>query len=149
MQALNRELDRDFIRPKVQAFNEPSFGIGDAGTLHGKRADANGYAFLRIILFGTVNVKIFKGCTVIFTNTTTKKNIEIASDTQEIESYFSESLGKGMTEFEIYLKAEQFEQLRQQSHDSLTINFGKTGIFKREKYTFEVDTTQFSALLQK
>lgn len=132
------------VAPKVKAFNEPSFATGEAGTLHGARTDANGYKFLRIRLYGSPEIKTFKGCEVAFSGS--RKSVKLKSDTKEIESYYSQSLKKGITEFEVYLSDEDLANLKMDV-DTITIDFGKAGFFKRLEYSFRVDAKKFAAFL--
>jgi hypothetical protein len=138
------------VRPKVAAYNEPSFASGDVGTLHGKRTDANGYKFLRIHLYGSPEIKVFKGCKATFeySKLGNKSSFVLNSDTKEIESYYSTSLRKGITEIEFYLTDPDFHYLVQHTFDTVTLDFGKSGFFRREKHTFQLDIDAFQAFFK-
>ena len=129
---------------QVEAFKQPSFGKGDAGTLHGERSDANGYRFLRITLFGTPNIKCVKGCTLIFEGAS--GNITCASDTKDIESVYSETIGKGITTFEIYLDDELFQSLKTPIN-GVRMTFPRK-LFGKDSFSFQVESAAFSKFLR-
>ena len=130
---------------KVKDFNQPSFGEGPMGTLHGERSDADGYKFLRIKLFGAPLVKTVKGCRLEFKNDS--GSIVCNSDTKDIESVYSHTLVKGITEFEIYLDDELHKSLKK-SINSVSITFPKK-LFGKDVYSFEIKHKSFSKLMQK
>lgn len=129
---------------KVQEFNKPSFGEGDVGTLHGERSDANGYKFLRITLFGSPKIKSVKGCTLDFQSNIGA--ITCSSDTKDIESVYSDTLTKGITEFEIYLDDELYQSLKKPI-TSVTISFPKRP-FGKHVCSFEIQSSVFSKIVQ-
>lgn len=145
-----RDLEK-LIRPKVENYNEPSFANGEVGTLYGKRTDANGYKFLRIHLYGSPEIKVFKGCKAIFEGSQLDQNnvtFTLNSDTKEIESYYSTSLRKGITEIEFYLTDPDLNYLMQHTFDTVTLDFGKSGFFRREKHMFHINLEAFQTFLQ-
>lgn len=138
---IQRDLDAS-VTPKIEAYNEPSFATGDVGTLHGARTDANGYKFLRIRLFGSPAIKVVKGCKITFSAPGTE--FSLTSDTKDIESYYSKTIQKGITEFEIYLKEEDLVLLKQRV-EKITLDFGKSSFFKRLVFDFNVDSKKFAS----
>ena len=139
---IKRDLEAKII-PQLEAYNEPSFGKGEVGTLHGARTDANGYKFLRIRLFGTPQIKVVKGCKVTLSGPDTK--FAIVSDTKDIESFYSKTLGKGITELELYLKEEDLPKFKQRV-ETIHLDFGKSGFFKKLEFDFNIDSKKFAAL---
>lgn len=137
-----RDLDK-LVTPKLQKFNKPSFGKGFSGTLHGERSDSGGYKFLRIKLFGHPNVKSVKGCQLVFESTS--GTIKCESDTKGIESYYSQSLQKGITTFEIYLD-DELHRLLKDTVNSLTITLPKQ-FFGKNTYDFQIQSDAFSKLM--
>ena len=129
---------------KVQVFNEPSFGVGYVGTLHGKRTDANGYKFLQITLFGTPNIKVVKGCSLTFESS--NGTISCHSDTKGIESIYSTTLGKGITSFEIYLDESLYQSLKSPI-TGVDITFPRKW-FGKDAFTFTIDPSIFLKLLK-
>lgn len=138
---IQRDLDAS-IRPQLEAYNEPSFAKGEAGTLHAARTDTNGYKFLRIRIFGSPKVKVKKGCTAHFTGPGT--DFTLTSDTKDIESYYSKSMQKGITEFEFYLDKDALA-LFKQPVEHITLNFGKSGLFKQMVYEFDAEPVKLAA----
>jgi len=79
---IKRDLEANII-PQLEAYNEPSFGKGEVGTLHGARTDANGYKFLRILLFGKPQIKLVLCCKVTLSGPDTK--FAIVSSSKKLE----------------------------------------------------------------
>ena len=129
----------------INEFKKPSFGRGDAGTLHGVRSDADGYKFLHITLFGSPKVKVVKGCTLEFD--TPDGTIKCISDTKDIESVYSDKLGKGLTEFEIYLNDELFQEFKKRI-TGVTITFPKK-LFGKHVYSFDIQSKAFAKSIKK
>lgn len=126
---------------KIEAFRKPSFASGDEGSLHGERSDADGYKFLRVTLFGSPKIKSVKGCTLEFKNNS-GVTIKCSSDTKDIESEYSDTLSKGLTEFEIYLDDELYQSLKKPMN-SVTITFPKK-LFGKVVCTFDLQSKAFS-----
>lgn len=144
---IKKQLDK-LVTPKIAAYNEPSFANGVVGTLHGKRSDLNGYQFLRIQLYGSPKITSYKGCKAIFSGSTEAVNFVLKSDSQEIDSYYSEQLQKGITEVEFLLDNSIITVLRKRQDYFITLDFGRTGWFKREKYQFALDRDAFLAFFE-
>jgi hypothetical protein len=130
--------------PKVRAFNEPSFGEGPMGTLHGERSDADGYKFLRVTLFGSPLIKTVKGCKIEFKSDSGK--VACNSDTKDIESTYSHSLGKGITTFEIYLDEELHQSLKAPI-TAMSITFNKK-FFGKDILSFDIQNKKFAKILK-
>lgn len=143
IKAIKQDLEKSIV-PQLEKYNVPSFGEGEAGTLHGGRSDANGYKFLTIHLFGSPKIKVVKGCTVTLKGP--DGNTSLKSDTKDIESYYSSSMKKGITAFEIYLDKDT-EKLLRQPFTEITLDFGKSGLFKKHQYSFTVDNKKFKKTL--
>ena len=129
---------------KIQDFRKPSFGKGEVGTLHGERSDADGYKFLRITMFGSPKIKSVKGCTLEFQSKS--GTIKCSSDTKDIESEYSETLSKGITEFEIYLDDELYQALKKPV-TSVTVTFPKR-LFGKEVCSFEIHSKVFAKFIK-
>jgi len=141
----NIKNDLDAVRaPQIENYNAPSFGEGEAGTLHGGRSDSNGYKFLTIHLLGTPKIKVVKGCTVTFEGP--DGSFTLKSDTKDIETYYASSLKKGVTEFELFLDKENLNQLKKPIN-KMTLDYGKSGLFKKHLYTFDIDSKKFKKIL--
>lgn len=130
--------------PQIESYNVPSFGEGEVGTLHGGRSDTNGYKFFTIHLFGSPKIKVVKGCTVTFNGP--EGSFSIKSDTKDIESYYSSKLKKGVTELELFLDKENLDRMKKPVEE-MTLDFGKSGLFKKHEYTFKVDPKKFKKFL--
>jgi hypothetical protein len=137
--------DLDAVRaPQIENYNVPAFGEGEFGTLHGGRSDTNGYKFFTIHLLGSPKLKVVKGCTVTFDGP--NGSFTMKSDTKDIETYYANSLKKGITAFDLFLDKEHLNALKQPI-DSITLDFGKSGLFKKHMYSFTVDTKKFKKVL--
>ena len=137
--------DLDSVRaPAIEKYNVPSFGEGEFGTLHGGRSDTNGYKFLTIHLFGTPKLKVMKGCTVTFEGP--EGNFTMNSDTKDIETFYASSLKKGITAFELFLDKDNLPLLKKPIN-KMTLDYGKSSLFKKHIYTFDVDPKKFKKIL--
>lgn len=144
---LRESLD-ELITPKIKAYNEPIFATGAMGTLHGKRTDLNGYQFFRIHLLGSPEIKSYNGCSAIFCGANEKINFVLKSDTKEIDSYYSQALGRGITEVEFLVDDLIVRNLNNRLYDSITLDFGKIGFFRRKKYRFNIDPAALKIALE-
>lgn len=137
--------DLDAVRaPQIEKYNVPSFGEGESGTLHGGRSDTNGYKFLTIHMFGSPKLKVMKGCNVTFEGP--EGSFTVKSDTKDIETFYASSLKKGVTEFELFLDKDNLNSLKKPVQ-KMTLDFGKSGLFKKHIYTFDVDPKKFKKVL--
>jgi len=136
-----RNLDK-LVTPKIQAFDEPSFATGEFGTLHGGTYTVDGYSFLNIKFFGSPRIKTVKGCTLTFSGKSSEYTVQ--SETKEIDSYYSESMQKGITEFELFLDDETRKELRQ-GVQSVSITFPK--LFGKTTYSFEMIGGKFKIIV--
>ncbi len=137
--------DLDAVRaPQIEKYNVPSFGEGEFGTLHGGRSDTNGYKFLTVHLLGTPKIKVVKGCTVTFEGP--EGSFTMKSDTKDIETFYSDSLKKGVTEIELFLDKDNLALLKKPIN-KMTLDYGKSGLFKKHSYSFDVDAKKFKKIL--
>lgn len=137
----NRNLDK-LVTPKIEAFDEPSFAEGESGTLHGGTYVVDGYTFLQIVLYGSPKVKTTKGCTLTFSGTTL--DLTVQSETREIESYYSESLQKGLTQFELFLDDDLRKEFRK-GVKTISITFPKR--FGKTTHSFDVIGGRFKKVV--
>ena len=136
-----RNLDK-LVTPKIEAFDEPSFAEGESGTLHGGTYEVDGYRFLQIVLFGSPKIKTQKGCTLTFKGMTS--DFTVQSETREIESYYSESLQKGLTQFELFLDNDMRKEFRK-GVKSISITFPKR--FGKTTHVFDVVGGKFKKVV--
>lgn len=134
-----RDIDKS-IAPNVQKFNWPTIAEGEHGTLHAQINEVNGYRFIHMVLKGDPKIKTPKGCLITFH--TANGAVDCMSDTREIESYYSNELQLGLTEFDFLPDAELKKQLKN-GISSFTLKL------KKKEYTFEMkDQNRFKALLK-
>ena len=128
------------IAPNIEKFNWPTIAQGEHGTLHAQINEVNGYRFIHVVLKGLPKVKTPKGCLITFH--TADGDVDCMSDTREIESYYSNELQLGLTEFDFLPDAELKKQLKK-GISSITLNL------KKKDYAFEMkDQNRFKALLK-
>lgn len=86
--------------------------------------DLNGFAFLQFTVLSSTNVKTMNGCSVKFTGTSSE--LEIPSDTEEIESDFSHELSVGILDFDIDLEDDVLGFISEHEVNSIQFTFEKT-----------------------
>lgn len=107
---------------KVNNFKGKAFAASDNTEVFGEMLEINGFKFLNIKLVGPLKVKTFKGCTVVFH--APAKQIELESDTMEIDTDYSRKISLGITGFDIDLEEELETLIREKSitHFDVTID---------------------------
>ncbi len=128
------------IAPKIQAFNWPSFAEGENGTLHGQINRVDGYDFMHVVLKGDLKIKTPKGCHIVFQ--TKEGEVNCKSDSRDIESFYSDALQQGLTQFDFLLDKPLKNQLKK-GVSSIRLTF------KKNTYSFDIsDPNRFRFLMK-
>lgn len=130
----------ELITEQLNDFKSPHFAEGSFGTLHGGTYAVDGYRFFHVQLLGSLQIKTAKGCTLHFSG----KSGEFSrmSESRDIETRYSKTLQKGMTEFDFALDKEDVKLL--ENCDQIRIVFPK--LFGKTQCEFTVNN---KAYLQK
>ena len=128
---------QELITEQLKDFDSPHFAEGSDGTLHGGTYSVNGYRFFHMQLVGKLQIKTAKGCTLFCSG----KNGDWSrgSESRDIETKYSKSLQKGITEFDFALDKEDVKML--EASESIRIVFPK--LFGKTVCDFTVNNRAF------
>ena len=101
---MRKEADK-LSTARINSFEGKPFASNDYSKICAKAFELNKFKFLKIAVIGPLNVNTDEGCKVIF-EMDGKELPEIESDSTEIKTDFSDTLGVGFTEFDIDLSDE-------------------------------------------
>lgn len=133
----------EIITEKLKDYKTPAFAEGPSGTLHGGVYSVDGFRFFHVQLLGNVQVKTGKGCTLHFSGK--KGDSTRKSESRDIETQYSKTLQKGMTEFDFTLDKEDIKML--QDCEKIRIVFPK--LFGKSEHDFTViNKTYLTAALK-
>jgi hypothetical protein len=121
------------ITELLKDFKSPHFAEGATGTLHGGTYAVDGYRFFHVQLLGDFQIKTAKGCTLHFSGKTGE--FSRPSESRDIETRYSKTLQKGMTEFDFALDKEDIKLL--ESCEQIRIVFPK--LFGKTQCEFTVN----------
>ena len=123
----NRELQP--IDPKIEEEMNTIFGKRIAESpeaiLYGGIDDLNGYLFLEIVLVSPVNIKTFNGATLSFSGPT---DFELKSDTQEIESEFSNVSNRFMTRISFDITQPEIKLIKEKQYEKVVFRCKKKSL---------------------
>lgn len=138
---LRKEADK-LSNARINSFEGKPFASNGHSNICAKAFDLNKFKFLKIAVIGPLNVNTDEGCKVIF-EINNKELPEIESDSTEIKTDFSATLGIGITEFDIDLSDELQDAILNSNTAAISISI-KDGFVK-----FLVpDTTLLKAALE-
>ena len=118
----NKEYDA-LVTNAINGINYPPVSINGDHKIYFGYDEIDGYEFLKCNLISTLKVKSTRGCFAIFSNG--NEEIEIESETQEISTDHSDTLGLGVTAFVIDLEPKLKSWIESNSVASIHFNFGK------------------------
>ncbi len=125
------------ITELLKDFKSPHFAEGPVGTLHGGTYAVDGYRFFHVQLLGDFQIKTGKGCTLHFSGKAGE--FSRSSESRDIETRYSKTLQKGMTEFDFALDKEDIKSL--ESCEQIRIVFPK--LFGKTQCEFTVNNQAF------
>ena len=88
--------------------------------------ELSGYLFLNTTVLSATNIKTLKGCNLVFETST--KTVVIPSDTQEIESDFSNVSNRWLTRISFVIDDTQKEMIANGDFNTVTLNFKKKSL---------------------
>jgi len=118
LRLMKRDVD-NLMTEKIQRMHGTEIAGNDTAGLLIQFAELNGFKFLEFQVIAPLKVKTFKGCVVTIKGA--KGSLEIESDTMEIDTDYSKSLGLGITEFDIDLEDELIDMIKNDILQSITI----------------------------
>ncbi len=133
----NKDYDR-LVTQRIGNYQGQIIANNENDQLGAAFIDLNGFAFLQFTILTKISVKTMKGCTVKLISSSNE--LEIPSDTEEIESDFSHQLNIGILDFDIDLEDEVLGFINENEISSLHFTF--------EKNIFEFKNVNHSLLQQ-
>ncbi|MEP0266518.1 hypothetical protein [Dokdonia sp.] len=92
--------------------------------------ELNGYTFLEVAILSHTNIKTMKGASLVFT--TLNDSFTIQSDTQEIESDFSNVSNRYMTQISFNVTPEDIVRINEKDFEEVQLAYKKRAIpFKK------------------
>jgi hypothetical protein len=121
--ALNDQIDKAFDRLVARAIRkfkgEPA-ASGDEGELYARAFWSCGYLFFKFVIIGTFRIMVLDdGLKVRFSGNGKEKTVD--ADQTMIETEFSRTLNKGITEFDILVEEDMMEFIRSDSPTTITV----------------------------
>jgi hypothetical protein len=126
------------VTERINASQDNLVGENENYKLFIDYVSINGFEFLQFNVISQLKVKTLKGCKVSFINT--NKTISIDSDSEEIESEYSNTLQQSIFTFDVDLEEELVDFINDETIDSIEIQL--------EQINFEVPLTKFENLRQ-
>ena len=120
---LRTEADK-LTAEKINKFVGLPLASNDDSKIFAYYFEVNGFKFIKIKIIGPLKVETFEGCKVIFEGI--NESIEIESDSTEINTDYSFSLKKGITEFDADLEENLIEMIIHERLKSISIAFNRT-----------------------
>lgn len=118
----NKEYDA-LVTNAINQINYPPVSINGDHKIYFGYDEIDGYEFLKCNLISTLQVRSNKGCLAIFSNGI--EEVIIESETQEISTDFSDTLGLGVTAFVIDLEPKLKSWVESNSLASIRFELGK------------------------
>ena len=94
----------------------------EEGIIYSKVSELNGYYFLDIIVLNEMNIKTFNGATLSFSG---DESFILNSDTQEIESDYSNVSDQYMTKISFDITENEIELIKSKKYEQVTLAFKK------------------------
>lgn len=136
---MERDVDA-LMTEKIKKFSGCPFAGNDKTLVFGEATELNGFRFLGIQLVGYPRERTYKGCTLIFAGDDVEMKLD--SDTQEIDTDYSDRLRMGITTFEIDLDEELQNAAEAKHITQMQVVFGKM------VYVFQVDPEKFYRIVK-
>ncbi|MCB0424578.1 MAG: hypothetical protein KDD13_08065 [Mangrovimonas sp.] len=93
------------------------------GQLFVEFQELNGYMFMNIVILSHTNIKTFKGGTLVFTSE--NNTLTLKSDTEEIETDFSNVSNRCMTPISFIVEPSEMETIKARAFDKVSFQFKK------------------------
>ena len=120
MRAMERLHVDTFTDEKIQNIKGDLIAESRDGKIYSRVEELNCYFYLEVVVLSKLKIKTFKGATLNFTGET---NFKLISDTQEIESDFSNVSNRFITEISFNITKEDIELLKQKNYKKIIFEF--------------------------
>lgn len=130
MNAMKRLHVDTFTEDQINSIQGDKFAESEEGIMYAGISELNGYLFFETILICNINIKTFNGGTLKFYSDDESSNFQLFSDTQEIESDYSNVSKRYMTQISFDVTEEEIEMIRAAQFKRVVFEF------KRKSITF-------------
>ena len=107
---------------RINSFQGTPFASNDYSKIYANLYELNGYKFVNLKIIGPVEVVTLDGCKAKF-ELQDGQFMEVDSDSTEINTDFSMTLGSGITEFEIDLGDELLDYINSKNISAISFSF--------------------------
>ena len=121
--AMQRTHVDTFTENKINNIKSEKVGESREGQLFISFQELNGYHFMNAVLLSHKNIKTLRGATLIFYSDV--QTLEIQSDTQEIESDFSNVSNRWMTQIVFNVDKNEINRINQKTYTKIYFKFKK------------------------
>ncbi|MEL6809881.1 MAG: hypothetical protein AAFP76_00910 [Bacteroidota bacterium] len=112
-----------FTEEKIQAVDGEMIAQSSQGQLWIGQQELNGYLFLEVVVLSRLNIKTYRGATLIFSSE--NGDFILPSDTQEIESDYSNISNRYMTRISFDLSKAQLQRIKKGDFEQVQFVFKK------------------------
>ncbi|RMA58076.1 hypothetical protein [Ulvibacter antarcticus] len=107
---------------KIENIGGDKIAESQDGIIYGGIDELNGYLFLETVILSRMNIKTFKGATLKFIGSS---DFELKSDTQEIESEFSNVSNRFITRISFDITKNEIHLIKDKKYDKVIFGFKK------------------------
>lgn len=124
IKAMERTHDDTFTENLISEIKAEKIAESSFGQIYASFQNLADYEFLNITVLSATNIKTFKGSSLVF-KADNKKDIIILSDTQEIESDYSNVSKRWLTKISFIVEPEEKKMIEAKKFDKVLLNFKK------------------------
>jgi len=110
---------------KIENIGGDKIAESQEGVIYGGIDELNGYLFLETMILSGINLKTFKGATLGFKGPSPFK---LKSDTQEIESDFSNVSNRFMTRVSFDITEDEIQLIKDKKYDTVVLQVKKKSL---------------------
>mgnify|MGYP000254952829 CR=1 FL=1 len=114
-----------FIEEEFTTIHGNKIAASNEGIIYAGIDELNGYLFLETIVVSRLNIKTFNGATLKFSG---EADFTLASDTQEIESDFSNASNQYTTQVSFDITKDEIQLIKEKKYDTVIFEFKKKSL---------------------
>ncbi len=123
--AMERLHEDSVTEEKISVIGGDKIAESDEGTLLAGINELNGYLFMETVMLSKVKMKTFKGAMLHFIG---EEDFKLASDTQEIESEFSNASNRFMTKISFDITEKEIEFIKNKKYNKVIFECKKVSL---------------------
>mgnify|MGYP005807531503 CR=1 FL=1 len=109
-----------FTEEKIENVGGEKIAESQEGIIYAGIEELNGYLFMETVILSRTNIKTFKGATLRFVG---GENFKLNSDTQEIESEFSNMSNRFMTKISFDITESEIKLIQDKKYEKVLFEF--------------------------